>query len=252
MFSSDARRKALDNIAPEFDRFRPRYPRELIDTILNCAGLSANAYILEIGCGTGRSVVPFAKRGYRITCLEPGRKLASIAKRNLLRYASVRVKVCKFEDWTCNDASVDLILAPQSFHLVDGRVRIAKAARILKQGCSLAVFGNEPMPGKSTADDQIHDAYMSFAPRAEQGWRPESLRTRDKFASIRTFEFEWTHTYTALDYVGLMKTRTPIMLRVSEAKRLKLLSAISRAIKEQGSLTVTYTSHLWLATLPAV
>lgn len=246
-FTSDARRKALDSVALQFDRFRPGYPPKLIDTILNSAGLSAEAHILEIGCGTGRSAVPFAKRGYRITCLEPGRKLATVAKRNLARYASVRVKVCKFEDWASSDESVDLILAPQSFHLVDGRVRIPKAARILKQGCSLAVFGNEPTRGTSVADDLIHEAYLAFAPRAEQGWRPETLTTRGKFA-IRTFEFEWTHTYTAQDYVGLMKTRTPIMLRISEAKRLNLLSAISRAIKQQVSLTVTYISHLCLAT----
>lgn len=48
MFSSDARRKALDSVAPEFDRFRPGYPPELIDKILNSAGLSADAHILEI------------------------------------------------------------------------------------------------------------------------------------------------------------------------------------------------------------
>jgi len=178
---------------------------------------------------------------------EPGRKLATVAKGNLARFASVRVKVCKFEDWATSDASVDLILAPQSFHLVDGRVRVPRAARILKQGSSLAVFGNEPTPGASAADDLIHEAYQDFAPRAEQGWRPETLTTRGRFA-IETFEFPWTHTYTAQDYVGLMKTRTPIMLRVSEAKRLNLLSAISRAITQQGSLTVKYISHLCLAT----
>ena len=252
IFSSEARWKAFDSIAVDFDRFRPGYPPELIDAILSHAALSPDAHILEIGCGSGRAALPYAERGYRITCLEPGPGLAAIAKRNLSRYPRVGIEVCTFEDWECTDASVDLILAAQSFHLVDPVVGVAKSARTLKAGGSLAVFGNEPTPGTSRADRLIHRAYLTFAPHAEQGWRPAPLQAHGEFASITTLQFQWTREYTAHEYVGLMATRSPLLLLVSALQRQSLLSAISRAITEQGSLSVTYIAHLCLATRPAI
>jgi len=69
-FSSDARRKALDSVALEFDRFRPGYPPELIDTILNSAWLSAHATFSKSAVALAVLSCLSPKRGYRITCLD--------------------------------------------------------------------------------------------------------------------------------------------------------------------------------------
>lgn len=248
MFSSDDRRKALDSVAPEFERFRPGYPAALFDTILAETKLPPDAQILEIGCGPGRAVLPFAERGYRIICLEPGPNLAAIAARNLKRFKNVRISVEKFEDWSAANSSLDLIIAAQSFHLVDESVRVSKAVRLLKPGGSLAIFGNEPRRGNSIADRLIHEAYAAHAPDAEQGWTPTPLPDSGAFETIIKRKFTWRTSYTADDYVGLMKTRTPIIRLSSESQRNSLLTAIHHAIEQQGSLEVTYFSRLCLAT----
>ena len=66
-----------------YDEVRPGYPEELFDDVVSLSGIPAGGRILEIGCGTGQATVPFARRGYRILCVELGENLAAVARRNL-------------------------------------------------------------------------------------------------------------------------------------------------------------------------
>jgi 2-polyprenyl-3-methyl-5-hydroxy-6-metoxy-1,4-benzoquinol methylase len=62
------------------------YPAELYDELIRLAGLRPAARLLEIGCATGKATVPLAERGFRITCLELGPRLAATARDNLARF----------------------------------------------------------------------------------------------------------------------------------------------------------------------
>jgi Methyltransferase domain len=47
------------------------------------------ARVVEIGCGTGQTIVPPAERGYRITRVELGERLAAMAREKLARCRAV-------------------------------------------------------------------------------------------------------------------------------------------------------------------
>ena len=77
------RRQTFEDNAALYDRVRPSYPDVVFDSIAELAALPERARIVEMGCGTGQATVPLARRGYRITCVELGAELATIARRNL-------------------------------------------------------------------------------------------------------------------------------------------------------------------------
>jgi protein-L-isoaspartate O-methyltransferase len=52
-----------------------------------------------VGCATGTATLPLARRGYRITCVEPGHALAATARENLAGF-DVDVVETRVEDWT--------------------------------------------------------------------------------------------------------------------------------------------------------
>jgi len=64
------------NVDPErYHRYRPSYPREIIQRIIDATGLARGADLLEIGPGTGQATIAFAERGFRVTAVELGASL---------------------------------------------------------------------------------------------------------------------------------------------------------------------------------
>ena len=97
---SDERRygRVFDEIAAEYDRYRPAYPDQLIDQACRVAGIGNGDPVLEIGCGSGQLTRSLAGRGLRVTALEPGPRLLSLARQNLADSAEVEFVNARFED----------------------------------------------------------------------------------------------------------------------------------------------------------
>src|SRR5918997_2611748 len=91
-------RTTFDEAASLYDEVRPGYPEDLFDDVVLLSGIPAGGRILEIGCGTGQATVPFARRGYRILCIELGENMAAVALRNLEKYPNAEVRTGAFEE----------------------------------------------------------------------------------------------------------------------------------------------------------
>src|SRR3954452_14216366 len=71
---------------------------QLYEAMIAAAGLGADDRRLEIGCASGKATLPLARRGFRITCVEPGSALADEARRNLASFPEVEGVRSTFED----------------------------------------------------------------------------------------------------------------------------------------------------------
>ena len=131
----------FDRASALYQRARPDYPTALIDTVIEITGVRAGDELLEIGCATGKATLPFARRGFRITCIEPGSNLAAAARANLAPYEDVRIVEARFEDWPLPDGMrFDLVFAATAWHWVDSDVRYQRAWRALRPGGHLAFW----------------------------------------------------------------------------------------------------------------
>ncbi len=68
-------RMTFDSAADLYQQARPEYPEQLYNTLIDAVGLTSGDELLEVGCATGKATLPLARRGFRITCLEPGAAL---------------------------------------------------------------------------------------------------------------------------------------------------------------------------------
>ena len=64
-------------VARDYDRYRPRYPAQLIDDLV----ASRIETALDVGAGTGISSRQLADRGVDVLALEPDPRMAEVAVR---------------------------------------------------------------------------------------------------------------------------------------------------------------------------
>jgi len=146
----------FDEIAAAYDRNRPTYPERLVDHACATAGLAGGDRVLEIGCGSGQLTRDLAARGLRVTVVEPGRHLLSLAARNVAGPGSAPVTFVKarFEDAQLAGEPYRAVFAASSFQWLDPDVSWRKAADALPVGGTLALLQYCGLDEERSAHDQ--------------------------------------------------------------------------------------------------
>jgi SAM-dependent methyltransferase len=220
----DAKREQLrvtfNTVADSYQRVRPEYPSELFDDLVATAGLTAGARLLEVGCATGKATMPLARRGFKVTCVEPGPDLAAAARRNLA-HAGLDAEVTDgwFEDWRPRPGEqFDLIFAATAWHWVDPAVRYQVAWLALRPGGHLATWGAEHVfpDGGDPFFRELQDVYDEIAEETmpdEAFRRPGELAEHTAeieaaglFTVTHTRHFDWEQVYDADGYIALLET----------------------------------------------
>jgi SAM-dependent methyltransferase len=207
----------FDRAAELYQRARPDYPAELYDELVAVTNLPRGARLLEVGSATGKATLPLARRGFRITCLEPGAALAAAARRNLEAFG-VEVVQTRFEDWTPPPDPFAMVFAATSWHWVDPAVRYQKAAHVLEPGGHLAIWGAGhviPYGGDPFFEElqEIYDEIGESLPPDSVLPRPQELvDDRDEIESSGLFDvvtirqYDWATVYDADGYIDLLNT----------------------------------------------
>jgi SAM-dependent methyltransferase len=254
------RPESFNEVADLYERARPLYPQELVEDLLTLTGIQPGHRVLEIGSGTGQITVPLAARGLRITALEPGGKLAAIARSKLASYPAVRVIECRFEDYQLPAEAFDLVIAATAWHWLDPAVRVAKSGAALKADGYLAIIHTHWGVGQHRDLFSVRSQYCyeRWDPAAGPGFvpptidelpttRPE-LRDSPAFVSIQHRFYEQQNRYTAASYLDLLGTFSNIR-GLDAGARDGLLACLGGLIDRDfdGELTRHDLRELWLA-----
>lgn len=132
----------FSNRVEAYVRYRPRYPAEMVTTIMQETGLTPAAVVADIGSGTGFSAQPFLANGNRVFGVEPNEGMAAAGQQLLADFASFVSVNGTAEATTLADASIDLIVAGQAFHWFDRVAARREFVRILKPNGWVALFWN--------------------------------------------------------------------------------------------------------------
>jgi SAM-dependent methyltransferase len=238
-------RMTFDSAAALYQQARPDYPEELYDALVEAAGLASGARLLEIGCATGKATMPLARRGFRITCVEPGPALAALARTNLAAFPDVEVAGGTFEELdAATRPSYDLVFAATSWHWVDPEVRYRRAGELLDPGAHLAFWSAThvfPVGGDTIFDDlqavydEIGEGLPEGAPRPRPGALPdqrEEIEASGLFETVLVREFDWEVGYDAEGYVRLLDTFSG-HIAMQPWHRDRLHSEIERLLDER-------------------
>jgi SAM-dependent methyltransferase len=249
--------------APDlYDRARPRYPDELFADLADLGGLSGGARVCEIGCGTGQASLALAERGYRLTCVELGTKLAAVASRKLARFPHAEVVNADFETWRPESAGYDAVVAFTAFHWIDPAVRYTKPASLLRPDGALAVVATHHVlrPDGDPFFVSVQEDYEAVVPddpqTAEGPPSPpervadlgEEIAASGLFRNVGARRYVWDATYTADEYIDVLSTYSGHRA-LDEKRRNDLFGRIRRRIEARpdGRVRKTYLALLNVA-----
>jgi len=140
---------SFDAVAEEYAAVRPHYPAALFDDMDSLAG--PPGAVIEIGCGPGTATEDLLERGWRVVAVEPGPRMAALARQRLAG-RPFEVVVSTFDAWDPGGARSDVVFSATAFHWVAPSVRWVKSAAVLRAGGHVALATNRTVGG-STFDD---------------------------------------------------------------------------------------------------
>jgi SAM-dependent methyltransferase len=164
--------RVFDEVAAEYDRRRPAYPDELVDRACEFARIGRGDRVLEVGCGTGQLTRSLVARGLRITAVEPGKHLMSLAEQNVTGRGEVDFVNARFEKADLVRGHYRALFSAASFHWIDPDVSWQKAARLLAPKGTLALIQYCGLHDARFPDDQpaLLSAMTRTAPELAAGW----------------------------------------------------------------------------------
>jgi SAM-dependent methyltransferase len=247
-FDSRRQKERFDAVATYYDQYRPGYPPQVIDAVVDVTHIGTGSRVLEIGCGTGQMSVPIAERGARLTAVELGPAQAAIARRHLAPFPAATVEVGTFEEWPLPEQSFDAVVCANAFHWLDPTIRFAKSAQALRPDGILTIvhprhvrggtagFSSEAQPffvKWGLSDDPIVEP-------PEPADLPPMYPELDQlalFTSVTRHQFECLLDYTTESYVGLLHTDSLVLSLDA--------SALDGFLRDIGQLIDThYAGHL--------
>jgi ubiquinone/menaquinone biosynthesis C-methylase UbiE len=171
---STARRYGMvfDEIAAEYDRYRPTYPDELVDQACQVAGIGSGDHVLEVGCGSGQLTRGLVARGLHVTALEPGKSLIALARQNLEGAGEVEFVNAQFEGALLPREQFKAVFSASAFHWIDPKVSWQKTADVLVPGGTLALvqYCGLEEPRSKRDQDVVLAAMRKVAPDVAAIW----------------------------------------------------------------------------------
>lgn len=124
-------------------RYRPGYPREVLDLLRTECGLQPTHIVADIAAGTGAFTRLLLENGNSVFAVEPNLEMREMGIHLLERYPRLVSIAGTAEETTLRSASVDLVVAAQAAHWFDLPRARAEFVRILRPNGWCALIWNE-------------------------------------------------------------------------------------------------------------
>jgi SAM-dependent methyltransferase len=231
------RARSFGAVAQNYDRYRPRYPDQLVDDVV---AMLPGRRVLEVGAGTGIATAAFAARGMTMTCVEPDPQMAAVLSAKLAGDSGHTVRVGTFEEWS--GSGFDGLISAQAWHWTDPATRWANAAAALRGGGVLALFWNQNRHADPRVDDAFQAAYdrhgievRTVRPPSRLDAEPhEEMATGGgHFDDVRTHLYHWTRRVPVADYLADINTSSAHLILPPEI-RDSLTAELLTTLTSQG------------------
>jgi SAM-dependent methyltransferase len=177
----------------DYVRYRPSYPRGVVELLARECGLTPQSQIADIGSGTGLLSGLFLELGCEVFGVEPNADMRRAGERLLADHPGFHSVEGRAESTSLPDHSVDFVTAGQSFHWFDQAQARAEFLRILVPGGWLALVWNERLPSPGFMNG-YEDLVTRYGPERQRvtteelaaffggaGWRMEKMPNQQEF-----------------------------------------------------------------------
>ncbi len=127
----------------QYVRYRPGYPKEVLDLLRNQCGLTSESLIADVASGTGIFTRMLLENGNHVFGVEPNPDMRRAGEEYLAAYPRFASIAGTAEATTLPDHSVDIVTAAQAAHWFDRAKARREFVRILQPGGWTVLIWNE-------------------------------------------------------------------------------------------------------------
>jgi SAM-dependent methyltransferase len=201
-------------VAAAYAEHRPGYPDPVVDLLTSTLDLPRDAYVLDLGCGTGKLTVPLADRYDRVVGADPSPDMLALARRSGVPVA-----------WLLADdadvarlpllAGLDAVTIAQAVHLIDRPPLFRALGARMSPRARIAIIANgsptwlHDLPWSRTLKAYLEDWYgitlaatcgTDAASRA--GFRAELAAAG--FGAATEVHLDYTQTHSIERIIGIV------------------------------------------------
>ena len=246
-------RKVFDTIPDQFDRYRPRYCKELFESLIAYAGIGPGKTVLELGPGTGQATGPILETGCDYHAIELGEHLYEKMKKRFGGFANFSIVNDDFVTYDFGDQRFDLIYSAATIQWIPEEIAFSKTYDLLRPGGTLAMMltvGDYKTPNEElyTNIQKVYDAYYKPERLYKDMHGPFSYTNAVNYG-YTNFEkraFYGKRILTADEYVSYCATHSDHLV-IPEPYQSKLFEGLRRAVLDAGDRIVfddTYVLYL--------
>ncbi|MFG6369822.1 MAG: class I SAM-dependent methyltransferase [Lachnospiraceae bacterium] len=250
----------FDTVAEKYERMRPSYPQDLYDDIFKAISINISSKAVEIGIGGGQATLPILETGCDVLAVEYGKNFTQLCREKFKQYKNFSVVPMKFEEYSCESNSYDLVYSASAFHWVPEEIGYTKVFDILKRGGVFARFANHPYQDigreeMSQAIQELYAIYLSHSRKPnrytdEQAKNLAEIANKYGFTDIDYKLYDRTRTFTAEEYVDLLNTYSDHNALAENVKK-EFFGKVKDTINQYGGhITIYDTIDLQLARKP--
>jgi SAM-dependent methyltransferase len=133
----------FSNRVENYVKYRPHYPREVLDLFRTEMNLQRSSEIADIGSGTGISAELFLENGNTVFGVEPNAAMRKAAENFLREFPHFKSIDGTAENTNLPEKSVDFVIAAQAFHWFNQEKTRSEFKRILRDKGFIVLMWNE-------------------------------------------------------------------------------------------------------------
>ena len=244
-------RKVFDTIPEEFDKYRPRYSKELFDNLIDYAKIGEGKSVLELGPGTGQATEPILNTGCDYHAIELGEHLFEKMKSKFGSRGNFDIVNDDFITHAFGNQKFDMIYSAATIQWIPEDIAFSKTFNLLKSGGTLAMLltkSDYRAPNPSLADkiQKIYDEYFKPTEQYTHGHFRYENATAYGYTNFECREFYGKREMTADEYVAFSGTHCDHIV-IEEPYRTPFFEGLRNAVLEEGNKIVfndTYVLYL--------
>lgn len=248
-------RKVFDTIPEQFDKYRPRYSKELFADLIAYAEIDPYKTVLELGPGTGQATEPILNTGCDYNAIELGEHLFEMMRRKYGHYQNFSIVNDDFITHDFGSLKFDMIYSAATIQWIPEDIAFSKTFELLKPGGTLAMMlirGDYKTPNEDLFNkiQAVYSAYFKPETKYMHGSFKYTNAPNYGYVDFEKREFFGKRAFTADEYVAYCGTHCDHIV-IPEPYRSKFFSALKEAVLVAGNKIVFHDTYvLFLAKKP--
>jgi SAM-dependent methyltransferase len=233
-------------------RFRPSYPKQIIETLERDCGFTKDSIVADIASGTGIFTKLLLEHGNRVFGVEPNAEMRGAGEEFLAAYSNFTSVTGTAEATTLGPRSVDFVTAAQAGHWFDRKKSRQEFARILKSGGWAVLVWNERKTDSTAFLREYEKLLLRYGTDYNEV-RHEHTVVGEFFDPLpfqeRTFDLQQVFDYAGVEGRLMSSSYVPGPSHPDHAPMLRDLRDIFNRHQQDEKVGIEYTTRMFYGRL---